>query len=484
MNQEGPQKDRDRPSRFQRTRRWLWSSWTDAAPLVYRRSAHGKDRAKVLGVELFLFAREIVRGFFAVQGTARAAALAYTTLLSLIPLLVALSLVLRAYFAQVFPDLKTHADVFFNLILPYKSAQITYHLTRFAENAEAASTAGTLIFLLMSMRLFMAVEATVNQIWRVEKSRGYRQKLRAFTMLFFWGPLVIGLSFTTSATLRRSQYVGPFVENNLVQTILPFFVFFTAFTMLFWLVPATKVQIRSAAFGALVTTAAFELLRSGFGIYAEHLFRGNLNVIYGTLGLVVIFLVALELMWVVLLLGVQVSYVHQNFEGILRASERQLEEDPAFDAFFALRALVEITRRYQAREDAPSSYRLAEEFGATDPQMLAVLRRMEDSQIVKEIGGDWTGWVPGFDPDSIRVDEVIKDLEGGHRSVPPSAVDTAETRAVAAIFASLDLATRDALAKKTIGDLTREIYGVESVPAPLTKPPSLRRVEPGPRGED
>src|SRR5258708_2394016 len=70
-----------------RTKVWSWL--TDPAVLVYRREAHGRHRWRVMIVESFLFVREVSREFYEVEGGSRAAALAYTTLLSLIPLLVA-----------------------------------------------------------------------------------------------------------------------------------------------------------------------------------------------------------------------------------------------------------------------------------------------------------------------------------------------------------------------------------------------------------
>lgn len=462
MSSEPEEQRQQRKSAYERyeyARKWVWSNWTDEAVMIYRRSAHGRTRARVLWVEFLLFIREIVREFYRTEGTARAAGLAYTTLLSLVPLLVAFSQILRSYFAKIFPEFKNQLDTFLNMIFPYESGQVAYHINRFTENAEAASSLGAIVFLFISFRLFMAVEHTVNEIWKVRTARGYRQRIRAFTMLLFWGPLLIGLSFTTSASLQRNEYLRAVIENSFVLSLVPIIVLFIAFTMLFWLVPATVVRFKSAAFGALATALLFELVRYGFGIYAQHLFQGRLNVIYGTLGLVIVFLVALETMWVVVLLGVEISYVHQNFEGILRASEHQLHEDPRFDLYFAMRALIEISRRFEHREDAPSSYRLAEEFGATDAQMLRVLRRLEDAKLVKEIGGDWTGFAPGCDPDRIYIDEVIRVMEGGSRDIPGGGADDATSRVIRDLFASLRQCATDALGDASVGFLVRKAEG-------------------------
>lgn len=438
--------------------RWFWQNWTDEAVMVYRRTAEGKHRARVRMVEFFLFVREVIREFYRTEGTLRAASLSYTTLLSLIPLLVALSTLVTAYFVNA--NVPSRVDWFLNLVLPYQSTELATHLRTFMENAKGASVIGIILFLFIAFRLFMAVEATINQIWHVTTHRGYRQKLRAFTMLLFWGPLLIGLSFVTTDSLERNPVFHELGANPILRDwILPMSIFFIGFTMLFWLVPATRVHFKSAAVGAAVTAILFQMVRAGFGMYAQYLFAARVNVIYGTLTLLVIFLIAVELLWVIVLLGVQISYVYQNLQGILRASEEQLETRPEYDLYFALRALIEIARRFERREDAPSSYRLAQEFAATDEQMLLVLRRLEDVQLVKEIGGDWTGFVPGCDPDRITIDEVIVYMEGGKREIPSYDDQDPGKRKIAELFHKLRLCSGEALQRMTVGHLVREMYG-------------------------
>ena len=113
----------------------------------------------------------------------------------------------------------------------------------------------------IAFRLFLAVEGAVNQIWKVRSARGYRQKIIAFTMLFFWGPLLMGLSFTTTAMLERNRYLRVLLRGRLIFMIVPIVVLFIGFTMLFWLVPSTRVRLPAAMVGALVTTALFTLVR-------------------------------------------------------------------------------------------------------------------------------------------------------------------------------------------------------------------------------
>jgi membrane protein len=441
----------------------LWSWLTDPAVLVYRRHGFGHKRVRATIVESALFVREVIREFWNIEGTARAASLAYTTLLSLIPLLVAFTTYVKRYFTTLFPGFYAQIDVMLNAVMPYRSPQITYHLARFTENAAAASMFGAIAFMFVAFRLFLAVEGAVNQIWKVRSVRGYRQKLIAFTMLFFWGPLLMTLSFTTTSMLERNRYLRVLLEGDLIFVIVPIVVLFIGFTMLFWLVPSARVRLPAAMVGALVTTALFSLVRYLFGIYATHLMSGNFNFIYGAVGLALIFLISIEVMWVVILLGVQISYVWQNLYGVLRATEQHVQDQPEFDLYFAMRSLIEVSRRFDRREDPPSAYRLAEQFGTTDAQMTRIMRKLEDGKLVAQTGGEWVGFVPACDPDRIAVEEVVTRMEGTMRLVPDIGPDDRERETVGALFARLNTCTAAALDRMSIGRLVRELYSPREV---------------------
>jgi membrane protein len=464
--QDRPISSRERwVGKFTTGKNLVWSWLTDPAVLVYRRHGFGQKRVRATIVEFFLFAREVVREFWNIEGTARAASLAYTTLLSLIPLVVAFTRILQDTFRSVFPGAQNQIDSILNAVIPYQSPQITYHLRRFTENAGTASTLGGILFMFIAFRLFLAVEGAINQIWKVRSARGYRQKIIAFTMLFFWGPLLMGLSFTTTAMLERNRYLRILLEGELIFTIVPVIVLYIGFTMLFWLVPSARVRLTSAMIGAFVTTVLFSLVRWGFSIYAAHLMSGQLNLIYGTVGLALIFLISIEVMWVIILLGVEMSYVWQNLYGVLRASADQVKDQPEFDLYFALRGLLEIARRFDRREEAPSTYRLAEQFGTTDSQMLRVMRKLEDSKLVSPIGADWTGYVPACDPDRISIEEVITQMEGVLRLLPDIGVDDREKTAIGEIFTNLNNCTAASLDHLSVGRLVRQLYSPREVRA-------------------
>ena len=90
--------------------------------------------------------------------------------------------------------------------------------------------------------------------------------------------------------------------------------------------------------------------------------------------------------------------------------------------------------------------------------MLRILRKLEDMQLVKEIGGDWTGFVPGCDPDRITIEEVVNQVGSVAHSVPELGPEDRERNVIADIFNKLAEATKTALNRMTIGQLVRDFY--------------------------
>src|SRR5581483_1720663 len=90
--------------------------------------------------------------------------------------------------------------------------------------------------------------------------------------------------------------------------------------------------------------------------------------------------------------------------------------------------------------------------------MMRILRKLEDVQLVKEIGGEWAGFVPGCDPDRISVEEVVNQIAGAKHALPDIGPEDRERNVIADIFNKLADSTKTALNRMTIGQLVREFY--------------------------
>ena len=143
-----------------------------------------------------------------------------------------------------------------------------------------------------------------------------RQKLVDFGMMALLGAIfVTSIGATTILRLARTAsddipVLGDVATEfgfawAVASFVLPIFVSTAAFGVLYWIVPATHVQLRDVWPGAILAAVLFELVKLGFGIYLENF--SNYDVVFGSLGAVVAFLFLVFVSANVLLLGAEVA---------------------------------------------------------------------------------------------------------------------------------------------------------------------------------
>ncbi|HEY0782916.1 MAG TPA: YhjD/YihY/BrkB family envelope integrity protein, partial [Thermoanaerobaculia bacterium] len=117
-----------------------------------------------------------------------ASALAFVTLLSLIPFLAAFSFV----GARVFHQYPQKSREVFVQVLPYSDKSLTDKLGEFLDQAEGLHGVGLAALFATTLFAFSTVEGAINKIWNVSRRRPFRVLLLSYGLLVFWGPLLIG----------------------------------------------------------------------------------------------------------------------------------------------------------------------------------------------------------------------------------------------------------------------------------------------------
>jgi len=135
--------------------------------------------------------------------------------------------------------------------------------------------------------------------------------------------------------------------------------------------------------------------------------------IYGSLGMIPVFMVGLYAAWVILLLGAQVAYAFQNRRAYLQ--EKQSESvNQRSKEFVALRLLTAIAGRFKRGEPAPTLTALAETVGVPTRLASQLLTVLADARLLEEVGHGETAYVPARPPGQITVQHVLETLRAGH----------------------------------------------------------------------
>lgn len=252
------------------------------------------------------FSRDVWRTFNEQQCFNRAAALAYTTLLAFVPLLV-VSFSMFMAFPQFNAITQQAKHVIISNFVASSAHVVQEYLNLFIEQARQLSMFGMLSLLATAIFLIMTVEQSFNAIWRIEKHRG---GVAAF--LLYWGaitliPVLVGIGFVTTSFLLALPILQAPIVQSVIGMLVTYLAAFVAFVLLYAALPNCKVPLRASLSGASVAAVLFEVAKQAFALYIVKF--SDYQLIYGALALVPIFLIWLFISWVVILCGVVVSYV-------------------------------------------------------------------------------------------------------------------------------------------------------------------------------
>src|SRR5262249_4618566 len=154
-----------------------------------------------------------------------------------------------------------------------------------------------------------------------------------YTLVLFALALLVG-SVSLGARLMRRSGMGGILDSNAFGALIPFLAEFCALTLLYRLLPNARVRLRPAAIAAAVVAVSLETLRGLFGLYVGALSR--VNLITGSLTLILLTLVSIYLFWALVLAGVELTHVLQ-----IGAARRRVEgAEPAGRIENAIRMLL------------------------------------------------------------------------------------------------------------------------------------------------
>jgi membrane protein len=410
--------------------------------------ARGDTSALTRLDDLRLGAWFTIRDFFTDRGVDRSAALAYITLLSLVPLLATAAALYRAFFPF---DTGRLIDVV-AAVLPYATDSEEYltvaqTLTEFVNRATSLGYIGSLIFLAIAFRLFLSVETTFNDIWGIGSGRTPAVRVFSFTMFVFWGPVVVGLGSSLLLWMGHQAWAP---SQALILSTGRMAVPLLGLTMVYWLAPHTGVRINAAVAGGVTSAIGLQLLRLIFVWYLNRF--PDINILFGSLTLVVLFLVSLFLFWMLVILGAEASYVTQNFHALKLEHEggQRLEADPALASIAVLTECYD--RRFDQRQ-APTLKELETALGLSHPAARGATERLLDRGLLAVTGPRRDAFVPGREARDISLAEALAEC-GANIDTRALARNPATIR-LAGLLEEGETARKEKLKRASFADLFR-----------------------------
>lgn len=241
----------------------------------------------------------------------RAAALTYTLILSLIPLLaVCLSVFSLVVGVQ---QLSTEFKGFLlKYLVPSASNQVIHYLDNFIAKVQFKTIGfiGVAALLVTALLLLSSIEESINRIWGIRKKKKLWKRFLIYNLILFLGPVSVSLSVAT-ATVVSKYFPQLLLKANLGALLINALLV----TLTYKIFPNKKVEWKPAVISGLAVSFTCELAKWGYAIYsAKALFY---NKVYGSLAILPLFLVWVYVNWTIFLAGALLCFMlqhHRNFK--------------------------------------------------------------------------------------------------------------------------------------------------------------------------
>ena len=294
--------------------------------------------------------------------------------------------------------------------------EIARQIWSFVQNTKSATlgSTGAVLLVFVAISLLGRIEETFNDIWGVTRGRNLLTQIQLYSTAIMLGPLLLmaalGLAGGAQFQSAKDYIAQTPVVGKFIFQLLPLLVLWLAFAFAYQLLPNTKVKFSAALVGGAVAGTLW-YLNNIFGfLYISRVVTNS--KIYGSLGLVPVFMIGLYFSWVFLLLGAQIAYAFQNRAAYLQdrladnVNQRGRE-------FVALRLMICLGQRFQNGLRPVTVGQLSTELGIPSRLTQSVLRTLTATRLVTEVAGAEAAFVPARPLDAINAYDILLAMRTG-----------------------------------------------------------------------
>ncbi len=371
----------------------------------------GRRALRFLGILFGEFQRD--------QCLIRAAGLAFATLLALVPL----SALLFSLFSALgtFNDLLERFQAFLlTQLLPASQQEIMGYIRGFVQNTRALGVVGLLFFLLTAVLLLNAVQNAFNVVWGSRERRNSFRRLVTYASILIVGSFLLSIGLNLTGMIRSllaiEAVAGIGRTMSFLTGVAPFVFIFLALLLMISLVPSGRVRGSSALVGAAAGVVLWELARRLFFLWITYVLR--MSVVYGSLAVVPIFLIWLYVAWSVVLLALEIAYVHQH-RHFVRLGRSPREVSPGGRVLFGLEVFLEVAGRFHRGESPPSREEIARRLNASPAEVGSLTDQLQENGFVLVAGHDGGRLVPARSLDRISLRSLFQCLLGSSTPAHP-----------------------------------------------------------------
>ena len=287
---------------------------------------------------------------------------------------------------------------------------IARYIHEFIQNTRsgALGLTGSILLVFAAISMLSRIEDTFNDIWGVARGRGWFMRIVLYWGVISLAPmlLVVALGLASGPHLESTKKLlttMPFV-GHLIFQFLPVVVLCLTFALFYALIPNTKVHWQAALAGGLAGGILFHLNNVVSVLYVSRVVSNS--KIYGSLGLVPVFMIGLYFSWLILLFGAQVAYAYQNRATYFE--ERQIENiNQRGREFVALRLMTCIGQRFVRGEPPQSAVEIAAALAVPTRLVQQIMQTLSATRLVAATAGAEPAYLPARPLENITCHDLL-----------------------------------------------------------------------------
>src|ERR1700675_1232717 len=327
----------------------------------------------------------LIRDWLGGESSVRAMSLAYTTLLSLVPLMVFSFAILKGLGAR--GDMRLIIREFFRP-MGGAATQLTESVMQFVTNmrVELLGSIGLAFLVYTVITTIQKVEASFNFVWRVERQRSFGRRFTEYLSVMILGPILLAVAIGLLGSAEHSPFaqwlhaLAPIAEIlGVLSQIVPYAIVTAVFTFMFSFVPNVGVQFRAALIGGVTAGVIWALVGKVFT--AVIVYSSQMVAVYTGFAIVLTTLIWVYLSWLILLIGAQLAFYVQ-FPQYLRHGQEDIELSGIDCEQMSLSIMYLIGRDYSAGKSSWDAGRLAAELDVPGTALAPVLARLERGGLI------------------------------------------------------------------------------------------------------
>jgi len=360
-----------------------------------------------------------VSGFKMNRIQLRASALTYYTVLSVVPIAAMIFGIAKGFGFEE----KLEAELRSKLAAREEFADVMEYIIEFAQNmlsnvnGGVIAGAGVILLFWSIMSVLGNIERSFNAIWRIKKSRAFVRKFSDYLSMMLIAPVLLFLSSTVTVFISDAvtqsdsfiQVLGPLVQ--FLVKLIPYTLIFFLFTLLYVIMPNTKVSFKSGLYAGLIAGIIFQVTQWLYVYFQVGI--SKYNTIYSSFAALPFFLIWLQTSWLIVLLGAEISFAFQNI-GEYELDSESINVNPYNKRLLTFLIIHLIVKRFSIGKVPLSSEEIGHALGIPIRLTRDILFELTESLLIIDVTTESPkerSYVPSTDIGKLTISYIIEKLD-------------------------------------------------------------------------